>query len=83
MRQSAELLDPLYVRLKQFVLSLKVVGTDDTPVKVLDRSLVADAEAAKVAAAKALAACVPSAVAAPKPAIKTKGKPKSPNVPTK
>ena len=40
MRQSAELLDPLYGRLKQFVLSSKVVGTDDTPVKVLDRSLV-------------------------------------------
>ena len=40
MRQSAELLDPLYTRLKQFVLSSKVVGTDDTPVKVLDRSLV-------------------------------------------
>ncbi len=39
MRQSAELLDPLYVRLKQFVLHSKVVGTDDTPVKVLDRSL--------------------------------------------
>ena len=39
MRQSAELLDPLYERLKQFVLSSKVVGTDDTPVKVLDRSL--------------------------------------------
>ena len=39
MRQSAELLDPLYVRLKQFVLSSKVVSTDDTPVKVLDRSL--------------------------------------------
>jgi transposase len=37
MRQSAELLDPLYVRLKQFVLSSKVVGTDDRPVKVLDR----------------------------------------------
>jgi transposase len=35
-----ELLDPLYARLKQFVLSSKVVGTDDTPVKVLDRSLV-------------------------------------------
>src|SRR5204863_9555670 len=31
MRQSAQLLDPLYVRLKQFVLSAKVVGTDDTP----------------------------------------------------
>jgi len=40
MRQSAELLAPLYGRLKQFVLSSKVVGTDDTPVKVLDRSLV-------------------------------------------
>src|SRR5260370_19268948 len=39
MRQSAELLDPLYIRLKQFVLSSKVVGTDDTPVKVLDRNL--------------------------------------------
>ena len=39
MRQSAELLDPLYARLKAFVLSSKVVGTDDTPVKVLDRSL--------------------------------------------
>ena len=39
MRQSAELLDPLYERLKQFVLSSKVVGTDDTPVKVLDRTL--------------------------------------------
>jgi transposase len=39
MRQAAELLDPLYVRLKQFVLRSKVVGTDDTPVKVLDRSL--------------------------------------------
>lgn len=39
MRQSAELLEPLYARLKQFVLKSKVVGTDDTPVKVLDRSL--------------------------------------------
>jgi transposase len=39
MRQSAELLDPLYARLQQFVLSSKVVGTDDTPVKVLDRRL--------------------------------------------
>jgi transposase len=39
MRQCAELLDPLYARLKEFVLSSKVVGTDDTPVKVLDRSL--------------------------------------------
>lgn len=40
MRQCAELLDPLYGRLKEFVLSSKVVGTDDTPVKVLDRTLV-------------------------------------------
>jgi len=39
MRQAAELLDPLYARLKQFVLQSKVVGTDDTPVKVLDRCL--------------------------------------------
>jgi transposase len=39
MRQSAELLDPLYKRLKDFVLRSKVVGTDDTPVRVLDRSL--------------------------------------------
>jgi transposase len=39
MRQSAELLAPLYGRLKKFVLASKVVGTDDTPVKVLDRKL--------------------------------------------
>jgi transposase len=39
MRQSAELLVPLYGRLKEFVLGSKVVGTDDTPVKVLDRQL--------------------------------------------
>lgn len=39
MRQSAELLDPLYERLKSLVLASKVVGTDDTPVKVLDRKL--------------------------------------------
>jgi len=39
MRQSADLLDPLYRELKAFVLSSKVVGTDDTPVKVLDRNL--------------------------------------------
>lgn len=39
MRQSAELLAPLYGRLKDFVLGSKVVGTDDTPVKVLDRQL--------------------------------------------
>ena len=39
LRQSAELLEPLYERLKKFVLASKVVGTDDTPVKVLDRRL--------------------------------------------
>ena len=39
MRQTAELLEPLYERLKRFVLASQVVGTDDTPVKVLDRSL--------------------------------------------
>jgi transposase len=33
------LLEPLYERLKRFVLASKVVGTDDTPVKVLDRQL--------------------------------------------
>jgi transposase len=37
--QCAGLLDPLYERLKSFVLESKVVGTDDTPVKVLDRDL--------------------------------------------
>ena len=39
MAQCAELLSPLYERLKRHVLSSKVVGTDDTPVKVLDRTL--------------------------------------------
>jgi transposase len=39
MRQCAGLLDLLYRKLKDFVLSSKVVGTDDTPVKVLDRKL--------------------------------------------
>jgi transposase len=39
MRQCAELLEPLYQQLKSFVLASKVVGTDDTPVKVLDRKL--------------------------------------------
>jgi transposase len=38
LRQSAELLSPLYERLKAFVLSSKVTGTDDTPVRVLDKS---------------------------------------------
>jgi transposase len=39
MGQCAGLLDPLYLCLKDFVLASKVVGTDDTPVKVLDRNL--------------------------------------------
>jgi transposase len=39
MRQSAEMLEPLYARLKGFVLSSKVAGTDDVPVRVLDRNL--------------------------------------------
>lgn len=39
MAQCAELLSPLYERLKRHVLSSKVIGTDDTPVKVLDRKL--------------------------------------------
>jgi len=39
LRQSGELLEPLYSRLKAFVLSSKVTGTDDTPVRVLDKSL--------------------------------------------
>jgi transposase len=39
MGQCAALLDPLYLCLKDFVLSSKVVGTDDTPVKVLDPTL--------------------------------------------
>lgn len=39
MGQCAALLEPLYERLKRFVLESKVVGTDDTPVKVLDRKL--------------------------------------------
>jgi transposase len=44
MRQSADLLSPLYERLKTFVLSSKVTGTDDTPVRVLDKSLPGPAE---------------------------------------
>jgi transposase len=39
MARCAALLEPLHERLKQFVLESKVVGTDDTPVKVLDRKL--------------------------------------------
>jgi len=36
MRQAAELVTPLYERMKQRVLESKVVQTDDTPVPVLD-----------------------------------------------
>jgi transposase len=39
MAQCAELLHPLYERLKRNVLASEVVGTDDTPVKVLYRRL--------------------------------------------
>jgi transposase len=39
MAQCAELLDPLYQLLKKEVLRSKVIGTDDTSVKVLDRKL--------------------------------------------
>jgi transposase len=39
MAQCAELLHPLYERLKGHVLASRVVGTDDTPVRVLDRKL--------------------------------------------
>jgi transposase len=39
MSQSADLLVPLYGKLKDFVFASKVVGTDDTPVKVLDSEL--------------------------------------------
>jgi len=39
MRRCAELTSPLYERMKQTVLSSKVVQTDDTPVPVLDPQL--------------------------------------------
>jgi transposase len=39
MAQGADLLAVLWERMKTFVLDSKVVGTDDTPVKVLDRNL--------------------------------------------
>ncbi len=39
MAQCAQLLEPVYQRLKRYVLASKAVGTDDTPVKVLDRRL--------------------------------------------
>lgn len=37
--QCAALLDPLYLLMKRELLSSKVIGTDDTSVKVLDRKL--------------------------------------------
>ena len=39
MSQSAELLDPLYQFMKKELFESKVIGTDDTSVKVLDRQL--------------------------------------------
>jgi transposase len=39
MGECAELLDPLYELMKQELLESKVIGTDDTSVKVLDRKL--------------------------------------------
>jgi len=39
MAQCAELLDPLYQLMKKELLRSKVIGTDDTSVKVLDRKL--------------------------------------------
>jgi transposase len=39
MAQCAELLDPSYQLMKKELLSSKVIGTDDTSVKVLDRKL--------------------------------------------
>lgn len=39
MAQSADLLDPLYRVAKQVLFASKVIGTDDTGVKVLDRKL--------------------------------------------
>jgi transposase len=39
MAQCAELLDPLYRKLKRDLFFSKVIGTDDTGVKVLDRKL--------------------------------------------
>jgi transposase len=39
MAQCAELLDPLYQHMKKELLGSKVIGTDDTSVKVLDRKL--------------------------------------------
>ena len=39
MAQCADLLDPLYMVAKQVLFASKVIGTDDTGVKVLDRKL--------------------------------------------
>src|SRR6266571_726466 len=39
MAQCAKLLDPLYQLMKKELLRSKVIGTDDTSVKVLDRKL--------------------------------------------
>lgn len=39
MAQSAELLHPLYVSMKEVLFQSKVIGTDDTSVKVLDAKL--------------------------------------------
>jgi transposase len=39
MAQCADLLDPLYVAAKKVLFGSKVIGTDDTSVKVLDRKL--------------------------------------------
>jgi transposase len=39
MAQCADLLDPLYAAAKQVLFGSKVIGTDDTGVKVLDRKL--------------------------------------------
>jgi transposase len=39
MAQCADLLDPLYQLMKKELLGSKVIGTDDTSVKVLDRKL--------------------------------------------
>jgi transposase len=39
MAQCSELLDPLYQLMKRELLNSKVIGTDDTSVKVLDRKL--------------------------------------------
>lgn len=39
MAQSAEVLEPLYVSMKKLLFQSKVIGTDDTSVKVLDAKL--------------------------------------------